>query len=104
MKPILFVILLTAATGVGGLALGGGLAALVKRESPRGTSLLLSFTAGLMLSIVALDMVPEAMEAAPWLPMTTLALVLGFVVNYMLNCWIDKSAHQEDKARPHHCA
>ena len=63
MNPVLFVVLLTAATGVGGLALGGGLAALVKRESPRGTSLLLSFTAGLMLSIVALDMVPEAAEA-----------------------------------------
>ena len=63
MNPVLFVVLLTAATGVGGLALGGGLAALVKRESPRGTSLLLNFTAGLMLSIVALDMVPEAAEA-----------------------------------------
>ena len=36
MNPVLFVVLLTAATGVGGLALGGGLAALVKRESPRG--------------------------------------------------------------------
>lgn len=77
MNPILFVILLTAATGVGGLALGGALAALVRRESPRGTSLLLSFTAGLMLSIVALDMVPEAMEAAPWPPMTPLVLVAG---------------------------
>jgi len=93
MNPILFVVLLTAATGVGGLALGGALAALVKRESPRGTSLLLSFTAGLMLSIVALDMVPEAMEAAPWLPMTPLVLVAGFVVTYLLNCWIDKQAH-----------
>ena len=84
MNPILFVVLLTAATGVGGLALGGALAALVKRESPRGTSLLLSFTAGLMLSIVALDMVPEAMEAAPWLPMTPLVLVAGFVVTYQI--------------------
>ena len=54
MDPILFVICLTAATGVGGLALGGVLAALFKRESPRGTSLLLSFTAGLMLAIVCL--------------------------------------------------
>ena len=27
MNPVLFVVLLTAATGVGGLALGGGLAA-----------------------------------------------------------------------------
>ena len=40
MEPILFVVLLTAATGVGGLALGGGLAAVLKRESPRGTALL----------------------------------------------------------------
>lgn len=67
-------------------------------------SLLLSFTAGLMLSIVALDMVPEAMEAAPWLPMTPLVLVAGFVVTYLLNCWIDKSAHHEDAGNPHHCA
>ena len=104
MNPILFVILLTAATGVGGLALGGVLAALIKRESPRGTSLLLSFTAGLMLSIVALDMVPEAIESAPWLPMTPVVLVLGFVVTYLLNCWIDKSAHHEDQYNPHHCS
>ncbi len=104
MNPILFVILLTAATGVGGLALGGGLAALFKRESPQATSLLLSFTGGLMLSIVALDMVPEAIEASPWLPMTPVLLVLGFGVTWLLNCWIDKSAHHEDEANPHHCA
>ena len=104
MNPVLFVVLLTAATGVGGLALGGVLAALFKRESPQGNSLLLSFTAGLMLSIVALDMVPEAVEAAPWLPMTPLVLVSGFVVTWLLNCWIDKSAHHEDEANPHHCA
>ena len=104
MEPILFVMLLTAATGVGGLALGGVLAALVTRESPRGTSLLLSFTAGLMLAIVALDMVPEAMEAAPWLPMIPLVLVAGFAGTYLLNCWMDKSAHHEDKNNPHSCA
>ena len=108
MNPVLFVVLLTAATGVGGLALGGGLAALVKRESPRGTSLLLSFTAGLMLSIVALDMVPEAAEALEGgdIPLLLVpgALVAGFGVTYLLNCWIDRSAHHEDRANPHHCA
>ena len=107
MQPILFVVLLTAATGVGGLAMGGGLAAALKRESPRGNSLLLSFTAGLMLSIVALDMVPEAVEAiegeAP-LPLVPAVLVLGFAVTWLLNCWIDKSAHHEDKNDPHQCA
>lgn len=104
MNPVLFIILLTLVTGVGGLALGGIFASLLKRESPQAASLLLSFTAGLMLCIVSLDMVPEAMEAAEnyWLP--PVCLVLGFGVTYLLNCWIDKSAHHEDKAHPHHCA
>ena len=106
MKPILFVVLLTAATGVGGLALGGALAALLRRESPRGAALLLSFTAGLMLSIVALDMVPEAVEAVEGgdLLLVPAVLVLGFGVTWLLNCWIDKSAHHKDEDDPHQCA
>lgn len=104
MNPILFVVLLTAITGVGGLALGGVLAALLKRESPIGTSLLLSFTAGLMLCIVSLDMVPEAMEVADSFLIVPLFLVLGFGITWLLNCWIDKSAHHEDQNNPHHCA
>ena len=105
MGEVLFVILLTASTGVGGLALGGCLAALMKRQSHRGEAILLSFTAGLMLCIVSLDMVPEAVEAAEgmeWL--VPLFLVLGFAVTWLLNCWIDKSAHHEVEGDPHHCA
>lgn len=104
MGPLLFIVLLTLCTGVGGLALGGGLATLLKRESPRGTSLLLSFTAGLMLCIVSFDMVPEAVELANWLFLVPLCLVLGFLVTYFLNCWIDRSVHHEDAGNPHHCA
>ena len=105
MNPLLFIILLTGATGVGGLALGGVLAALARRESPPATSLLLSFTGGLMLAIVSLDMVPEAIETAgDKLVLVPILLVLGFGVTYLLNCWIDKSAHHEDKSNPHHCA
>ena len=104
MHPLLFIILLTLLTGVGGLALGGLLAALLKRESPRGTSLLLSFTAGLMLCIVSFDMVPEAVEMTTRLYVVPLCLVLGFLATYLLNCWIDRSAHHEDAGNPHHCA
>ncbi|MCI9587855.1 MAG: ZIP family metal transporter [Oscillospiraceae bacterium] len=102
--PLLFTILLTALTGVGGLGLGGGLAVLLRHESPRTASLLLSFTAGLMLCIVSLDMVPEAVGASPALWMAPLCLLLGFAVTFLLNCWIDKSVHHSDHNHPHVCA
>ena len=104
MYPLLFLVLLTLLTGVGGLALGGLLATLFKRESPKGNSLLLSFTAGLMLCIVCFDMVPEAVELTGNLYVVPVCLVLGFLVTYLLNCWIDKSVHHEDESNPHHCA
>ena len=104
MSPIVFIILLTLITGVGGLAFGGLLASLLKRESPVASGLLLSFTAGLMLCIVALDMVPESAEAAPSIWITPLCLVAGFGVTYFLNCWIDKSQHHEDDHHSHQCA
>lgn len=103
-SQVLFIVLLTALTGVGGLMLGGVLATLFRRESPRATSLLLSFTAGLMLCIVALDMVPEALEASPRVVIPPVCLVLGFGVTYLLNCWIDKSMHHEDDHHSHTCA
>ena len=104
MSPIVFIILLTLITGVGGLAFGGLLASLLKRESPVASGLLLSFTAGLMLCIVALDMVPESAEAAPSIWITPLCLVAGFGITYFLNCWIDKSQHHEDDHHSHQCA
>lgn len=103
-KALIFVIMLTLITGVGGLALGGCLATLLKRESKKVTSLLLSFTAGLMLCIVSFDMIPEAIEATGNYYAAPICLVTGFVVTYLLNCWIDKSAHHEDEHHSHHCA
>lgn len=103
-SQLIYLILLSAVTGVGGLALGGLLALLLKRESPKGTSLLLSFTAGLMLCIVCFDMIPEAMEQVDQLIIPPVCLVLGFLITFALNAWIDKSMHHEDHHHPHHCA
>ncbi len=103
-ESLLFIVLLTLVTGVGGLALGGGLAALIKRESPKVTSLLLSFTAGLMLCVVAFDMVPEAVAATGNYYLAPIFLIVGFLVTFLLNCWIDKSVHHEDDDHSHHCA
>lgn len=104
LPSLIFIVLLTLITGVGGLALGGGLATLIRRESPKGTSLLLSFTAGLMLCIVSIDMVPEAIEATENYYLAPIFLLVGFLVTFLLNCWIDKSVHHEDAHAPHHCA
>lgn len=104
IKQLGFIILLTLITGVGGLALGGGLAALIKRESPKMTSLLLSFTAGLMLCVVAFDMVPESISATGNYYLTPIFLIVGFLITFLLNCWIDKSIHHEDEEHEHHCA
>ena len=103
-NPIVFILVLPVITSVGGLALGGLLATLLRRESPKTASLLLSFTAGLMLCIISFDMVPDAVSAAPSLVLTPACLIGGFLVTLLLNVWIDKNAHHSDHAHPHACA
>ena len=103
-NPLLFILLLTVLTGVGGLGLGGLLASFLRRESPKTNSLLLSFTAGLMLCIVSFDMIPEAMFAIDNFFVAPLCLIVGFLITFFLNCWIDKSMHHTDDHHSHTCA
>ena len=92
MNTYLSIFLITALTGVGGLALGGGLAAAVHSPSDRTVSLLLRFTAGVMLSVVCFDLVSDAAEESSILPVLCWILI-GYLCTYLLNCWIDKQAH-----------
>ena len=62
MNIYLELFLTTAITGVGALALGGALAAAVHSPSDRSVSLLLRFTAGVMLSVVCFDLLADATE------------------------------------------
>lgn len=86
------ILLITALTGVGALALGGALAAAIHRPSRRTMSLLLRFTAGVMLSVVCFDLVSDAMEGSGPAPVLCWILI-GFLCTYLLNCWVDKRAH-----------
>ena len=112
MNIYLEILLITALTGVGGLALGGGAAVLVHGPSDKQMSLLLRFTAGVMLSVVCFDLVADAREG-----MTTFAVIawiaVGYLATYLLNCWIDSHAHhvhhhgdeahhEHDHERDHH--
>ena len=92
MNQYLTIFLITATTGAGGLALGGGLAAMVHSPSERAVSLLLRFTAGVMLSVVCFDLVADAMEGSGPLPVLCW-IMIGYLCTYLLNCWIDKQAH-----------
>ena len=92
MNIYLTIFLITAVTGAGGLALGGGLAATVHSPSDRMVSLLLRFTAGVMLSVVCFDLAADAVEASGVLP-AMCWIMIGFLCTYLLNCWIDKRAH-----------
>lgn len=64
MDAFLTVTLMTLIAGVGGTGLGGILGALVRTESNRIVSLLLSATSGVMISIVCFELMVESLEAA----------------------------------------
>ena len=100
MHPYLTVLFITAATGVGGLALGGILACAVHSPTNRTVSLLLRFTAGIMLSVVCFDLIADAAEQTELTPVLCWALI-GYFCTYLLNCWIDKQAHHSHSHSGH---
>ena len=92
MNNYLTILLITAATGVGGLALGGALATALHSPSDRTVSLLLRFTAGVILSLVCFDLVADALEQTGVLTVICY-IMIGCLCTYLLNCWIDRQAH-----------
>lgn len=69
----------TGLAGVGGTGLGGGIACLLRRDSPRMTSLLLSFAAGVMTAVVCCDLLREAVGSGSRgeLALTVAAVLAG---------------------------
>ena len=67
----------TGLAGIGGTGLGGGIACLLRRDSPRMVSLLLSFAAGVMTAVVCCDLLAEAVGAGS---RNSLALTAGAVL------------------------
>ena len=57
MSTFALVVLITTVAGVVGTGLGGLIGALVRKNSEKMVSLLLSFAAGVMLCVVCLDLV-----------------------------------------------
>ena len=92
MNDYLTMLVITAVTGVGGLALGGALATALHSPSDRSISLLLRFTAGVILSLVCFDLIADALGQAGIVPVICW-IMIGCLCTYLLNCWIDRQAH-----------
>jgi len=96
----LSILWITALAGIGGTGLGGLVGALFPRDSTRTVSLLLSFAAGVMLSVVCFDLVPGAISpqnAAADMPIATVAagVAAGFLIIFALNYVIDRNTNHE---------
>jgi len=88
------IILFSAIAGICGMGLGGLISAiLLKRPSENMICWLLSFAAGVMVSIVCFGLVPEAFELAG-VPVSVVGLMLGIVIVMGLNHLIDKITTQ----------
>ena len=92
------VIGITALAGVGGTGMGGLISCLFRKDSSKTVSLLLSFAAGVMTSVVCFDLLtealhPENMEANVGL--VVVGLLVGYTVIALLNAWIDRKTDHE---------
>ena len=88
-------IITTAIAGIVGTGLGGLIGALLQKDSNRIVSLLLSFAAGVMLSVVCFDLVVEAVETGVGVVVVISAIAFGVAVIYRLNRIIDKKTNPE---------
>ena len=100
----LVITVITFISGVVGTGLGGVIGAVLKRDSNKIVSLLLSFAAGIMLAVVCFDLMNEPIEMMKtgtmpeFTPVIVVAAVIaGYGVVYLLNLLIDKKTNREVK-------
>lgn len=91
MHTLALVIAVTATAGMAGTGLGGFAGALFGRNSEKLISLLLSFAAGVMLSVVCFDLITEALTKAG-LTLVLTGVLAGFAAVYLLNDIVDRAA------------
>ena len=95
MGVIETLLLTTAIAGVVGTGLGGIIGAMLQKDSNRIASILLSFAAGVMLSVVCFDLVTESIETGCSIYFVIFSIALGVAVIYILNYIIDLKTNPE---------
>ena len=95
MNSIQALLVITTVAGVIGTGLGGLIGAVLQKESNRTVSLLLSFAAGVMLSVVCFDLVVEAINTKTGIVSVIISITLGVLVTFLLNYIIDRKTTPE---------
>lgn len=100
MQLLLGLLAITCITGIGSGALGAAIATLFNIESNRSVSILLSFAAGVMLSVICFDFIPDAIELQEGLPhlktvvvFIALGVALVGVLGHIVDMRAERHAH-----------
>ena len=93
------IILMSLFAGVIGMGLGGAITAIFGSRTDKMISIFLSFAGGVMVSIVLIELIPEAVEYSN-VGITAVGLAVGAIAVMFLNNVVDKisSANKADKA------
>lgn len=99
MDYIGWITLITFIAGVIGTGIGGLAGVLLKKNSSKVVSLLLSFAGGIMLAVVCFDLLQEALnptegQTVPFYVVVIFTIV-GYAVVQLLNMFIDKRLSKE---------
>ena len=89
---------ITALDGMGGTGMGGLISCLFRKDSSKTVSLLLSFAAGVMTSVVCFDLLTEALHSDGFrnsVGLVDIGVLVGYVVIALLNAWIDRNTDHE---------
>ena len=93
-----YIIAITALAGMGGTGMGGLLSCLFRKDSSKTVSLLLSFAAGVMSSVVCFDLLTEALhpdEQTNDVGLVVTGVLAGYLIIALLNAWIDHRTNHE---------
>ena len=89
---------ITALAGMGGTGMGGLVSCLFRKDSSKTVSLLLSFAAGVMTSVVCFDLLAEALHSdgtSSKVGLVVAGVLAGYIVIAILNAWIDRNTDLE---------
>jgi len=90
-------ILITILTGVVGLGLGGLVGALLGGISKKVNAIILSFSAGSMITLICFELIEEAMESGLHVPVIALVLLLSSGLVVVLDYVVDsRTGHKDD--------